>query len=116
VKRRHSGFAGVARRVHTDHGSHVEPELVQSWSDLDKLRWHAAVVEQDTGLTIEVGLSDHRIKRPGSDRWEQVHGEYRISVVRPGVYSSGMAFRFVEAWAYLNGVCDGAGRLPAPTV
>lgn len=41
-------------RIHTQHGSHIEPPLDDSWSEIDKLRWDAAVIEHDHGLRLKV--------------------------------------------------------------
>ena len=41
-------------RCTTDHGSHIEPPLDPAWSPLDRLRWLAAVVRWDAGLTLTV--------------------------------------------------------------
>lgn len=113
--RRYTGFDGLAQRIHTDHGSHIEPPLDERWSDLDKLRWQAAVAEADTGLTINVAPSKARFKPRGSDRWIDVTGEYQVTVLRPGVSSSGISLRFHQAWLYISGVVAGAGAARVPT-
>lgn len=41
-------------RVETENGSHVEPPLDPEWSNLDKLRWHLAVVLHDVGVDPEL--------------------------------------------------------------
>lgn len=104
----YTGFDGNVERIHADRGSHIEPPLDQRWSDLDKLRWHAAVAEADAGITIEVGPSQLRYKPPGSERWIERTDEFRINVALPGIYSSCISLRFYEAWTYINGAVAGA--------
>lgn len=83
----------VVRRVSNGSGSHVEPPCDDRWSDLDRLRWHAAVVALDTGLRVRV--------EPGSER-----GRFTIYVGSAGV----APLSFGTAWAYLSGVSLGADQ------
>lgn len=78
------------RRVATEGGSHIEPPFDPSWSDLDKLRWTASVVEADTGVRPVPHLEEN--------------GLYSINV---GASSFG-GFTFGSAWTFLNGVSAGA--------
>jgi hypothetical protein len=41
-------------RVEDDSGTHIEPPLDQSWSEIQKLQWAAAVAELDSGLRLRV--------------------------------------------------------------
>lgn len=41
-------------RVKTERGSHIEPALDESWTELDKLRWNAGVLKADTGVVIRI--------------------------------------------------------------
>lgn len=92
----------TVRRVGTEHGSHVEPPLEQSWSNLDKLRWHAALVEHETGITVRVVTGALSAKPLG--RWRVVPDSYSFRVGHGQIGS----FDYREAWTYLNGVADGA--------
>ena len=61
----------TVQRIHSANGSHIEPPLESDWSDLEKLRWRAAVVEHDNRLpegTIKVTEHPHNfcIQTPGS--------------------------------------------------
>lgn len=76
-------------RVKTSSGSHIEPGLVESWTDAQKLAWHAAVVAADSGLAITVSQAGHL-----------------FSVGSPGVSRNGILYR--DAWTLLNGINAGA--------
>lgn len=89
-------------RVNTDHGSHIEPPLDEAWDDYTKLRWHAAVVAHDTGLTIEV--REGGLSRLVDDEWQPVPGQYGVNVGR----NSGGAYSYDTAWTFLVGVHIGA--------
>lgn len=106
-RRRYVPFPGL-RRVHTRSGSHIEPRCSESWTDLERLRWHAAVVRADTGGVL----------------FDVEPAEYCIGGIRqPGYYD----VRFPRgscgpmtasgAWDYLNGISLGVnlGREPAPS-
>lgn len=84
-------------RVTTDHGTHIEPALDQSWTPIKKLCWHAAVVQLDTGIHIEVDFANYT--RGGKKQ----HGFYDVKV---GASTAG-PFTFQAAWSYLNGVDTG---------
>lgn len=77
----------VARRT-TDHESHIEPPLDPTWSELDKLRWQAGVVEADTGAILM--LSNHHPDRL-----------YGVSYRTPSRSSSISARPFAETWAFM---------------
>lgn len=47
----------IVTRVHTEHGSHIEPPLDPDWPLLRKLEWSAAVGTADSGLDIAVSHS-----------------------------------------------------------
>lgn len=85
-------------RIHTERGSHIEPELDTGWTEAEKLAWHAAVIAHDTGLTIR--LHDEAFTING----EPVPGMYGINV---GSHSLS-AYTYREAWTFLNGVDTGA--------
>lgn len=79
------------RRVIDPNGSHIEPPLDQSWSDLDKLRWQAAVVRVDNDGTVATVYE------------QPTPGQYGISAGRASIAS----FDFYGAWTYLNGFSHG---------
>lgn len=86
----------IVQRVTTETGSHIEPPLDQDASDLDKLRWLAAVVEHD-GCFPE-----------GTFRFSMVPGDqFGLSWSHgTGVTShSGMPFHLV--WRHLTAMLDG---------
>lgn len=97
------------RRVITTHGSHVEPPCDDSWDDLTKLRWCAAVSAMDAGLDpaqLHVGHSPANSRRAG------FRGKVRVPLpdrfyVRVGS-STGGAYTFEHAWAFLDGISTGA--------
>ncbi|MBN7381639.1 hypothetical protein IUT00_10475 [Mycobacteroides abscessus subsp. massiliense] len=85
-----------------DGGSVPVPELNQSWSDLEKLQWLAALVSGETGLTLTVGKA-----RYWSGGIPQ-RGYYSIGM-RYGLTSSSCGpYDFGSAWVYLNGIQAGA--------
>ncbi|WKW86372.1 hypothetical protein SEA_BUDSKI_96 [Gordonia phage Budski] len=87
-------------RVHTDHGSHIEPPLDQGWSELDQLRWKAGVVIEDAGVPLRITLNDDaRLSCNGVN----VPGIYGLQL---GYTSSARGFH--DMWDYLNGVRAGA--------
>lgn len=47
-------------RIVYEHGSHIVPPLEDWWSDQDRLRWKASVVEHDTGVRVPRALLDQR--------------------------------------------------------
>lgn len=73
------------RRIRTEGGTHIEPPLDPSWSNLDKLRWHVAVVKLECDLDIQVFESC---------------GLYSFMV--NGLNSPHLAYQ--HAWYYLLGV------------
>lgn len=85
-------------RVHTERGSHIEPEFDPDWPERVKLEWHAAVTAHDTGLRVEVFNAQLWV-----DDVKQ-EGLYCIAVGS----SSASAFTYREAWTYLNGISTGA--------
>lgn len=91
------------QRIHTAIGSHVEPPLDQTWSQIQKLRWHAAVVEVDNDFQ-GIEISKAHLSRRIMGRWVRVPDVYEIAVGSGG--GSG-AYTFSQAWDYLNGVSAG---------
>ncbi|OLT80124.1 Uncharacterised protein [Mycobacteroides abscessus subsp. bolletii] len=89
--------------VPTGDGGHVPvPELNQSWSDLEKLQWLAALVSGETGLTITVGKA-----RYWSGGIPQ-RGYYSIGMRYGRTASSSGPYNYGTAWVYLNGIQAGA--------
>lgn len=91
----------VVERVHTEHGSHIEPPYDEGWDDLTGLRWHAAVTEADTGVHVRVEPANYSIERHG--RWVKQQGFFCVLV---GHSSSG-PYTFDQAWKTMNGVSMG---------
>ena len=85
-------------RIHTDGGSHIEPDLDQLWPALTKLQWKAAVVAHDTGLRVAVTPSRTTIN--GIPQ----RGLYCIQVG----HGSAAPYNYDQAWSYLSGVAAGA--------
>jgi ABC-type Fe3+ transport system substrate-binding protein len=90
----------IITRVQDATGSHIEPPLDATWTDLTKLQWQAAVVAHDTGLTVQVR---DRARLNGG---RPIDGWYGISVGS----NSGSAYDFHEAWTFLTGVAVGASQ------
>ena len=86
----------VVRRIHTDTGSHIEPPLDEHASEFDRLRWHAAVVEHDTGIHVAVN------QQPKGSLWERSLFGFNVGG------SSIAAYDFRSAWTFLTGVRVGA--------
>ena len=97
-----SGFDGEVHMVRTATGGHPEPPCDESWSDLDKLRWLAALVSSKTGLRVSVHPAEQRTKIRGRGR------------VEPGLYGVNVGFAatsgqsFHSAWTLLTGIDIGA--------
>jgi hypothetical protein len=86
-----------AHMIHSDKGSKPEPPLDQSWSDLIKLKWHAALVRSETDINVTVHQQPQNY--PGSF--------YQITLTGPN-WSSCSIHTYRDAWRYLNGIQDGA--------
>jgi hypothetical protein len=95
------------KRIRTPSGSHIEPPLDQTWSDLEKLEWQAAVTSADSGMRITVTPSTS--KYWALNRWWPVKGEYDVQFPGGGTGP----FSFHEAWAYLSGISLGAELSPS---
>ena len=76
----------------------VIPPLEQSWDDLTKLHWKAAVANLDTGLNVRILEGGYWIDEVKQD------GYYSIQV---GNSSSG-PHSYRDAWKFINGVVIGA--------
>lgn len=90
-------------RVRDANGSHIEPELDESWDEIRKLQWNAAVVSHDTGLTITVHPCEDL---PGPTL-------YGLGIGDP--YKGGMtcfaARSYANAWTFLTAVGAGVEAL-----
>ena len=51
-------FWSMVRRIETERGSYVLPPFRLDWSELDKLRWQAATVRVDAGVSVTVRPSE----------------------------------------------------------
>jgi hypothetical protein len=87
-------------RVQDDTGTHIEPALDQTWDEVTKLRWHAAVVAHDTGLRIE--LHPHL--------GEDGHYQYGVNIgeIDGGGLSSFNVGAYLDAWYALTHISIGA--------
>lgn len=94
------------RRIADGSGSHIEPPLEQSWSDLEKLRWHAGVVLADTGVRVGVTTNSASHKNWRGD-WVIDRDMYSLNVGR----ASYSAYRYDDAWTFIIGVSAGAEAL-----
>jgi hypothetical protein len=87
-------------RVEDATGTHIEPPLDQTWDEETKLRWQAAVVAHDTGLTI--GLHPHH----------PTHGrtQYGITIgeINKGGQTSLSMRPYYDAWDALTHISIGA--------
>ena len=80
----------TVRRIETDTGSHVEPPIDQAWSELEQLRWKAAVTEVDGGVPVRV--------------WEMGRGRYSVQVGRSSLGAAG----FDQCWSHMSSASCGA--------
>ncbi len=88
----------IVKRVKTPMGSRIEPALDQSWYQLDRLRWWAAVATIDGGVHIEVEVSDYRVA--GIRQFGYYNVRVGDSVSGPMSYST--------AQTYITGASAGA--------
>lgn len=77
------------RRVPNARGSHIEPPLDQSWSEIQKLLWHAAVIEVDADLHLDIRETD------------------RGYLVLAAGFGSPF-YSFHDAWSRMNSLARGA--------
>lgn len=92
----------VARIVH-EGSSWIEPPLDQTWSEDERLAWHAAVVAVDTGLRVKV--------------WTGAADPRSPFVIGLGTAAAGMGssgdFDFHAASTFLSGIRVGVERMLA---
>ena len=87
----------TAHMVRTHNGHTPEPSLEQSWPDLIKLKWRAALVRNTTGTNVTVHLQP------------QGHpGDYYQITLRTSGWFSATIHTYRNAWTYLNGIEAGA--------
>lgn len=88
------GVPVEVERVFSENGmsSHIEPPLDPEWSDLQKLQWHAAIVEMDTGVKFTI-------------REQRTNGRlyYGYSYRNVGATAND----YYDMWTFLNGFSDG---------
>lgn len=99
----------VVERVATEHGSHIEPPFDESWDDLQKLQWSAAVTCVDGGFApghVRVFAGGLLRRRGFRRRAVPVPGWYSINV---GSLSMA-AYRYDEAYDVLHGIAVGAPK------
>lgn len=87
-------------RVKDATGTHIKPPLDQTWDEETKLRWHAAVVAHDTGLTV--GLHPH------ADALGRTWYGITIGEIDKGGQSSLAGGPYRDAWDLLSHVSIGA--------
>lgn len=87
-----------AHMVKTERGGWTpDPPMDESWSDLVKLKWHAALVRSKTGINVTV------------HRQPQDHqGDYYQTTLRGTGWFIVTVHTYRNAWTYLNGVEAGA--------
>lgn len=89
--------------VHTSTGSHIEPPLDQTWPDVKKLMWQAAVVRHDTGLDFTIAPASIKVGgREVQDTWD-LHAR-----TPSGGYAIFPLGGYLEAWSDLNAIRCGA--------
>lgn len=91
----------TVERVKTNNGSHIEPPFDKSWSQDEKLAWHAAVTAVDTGLSIRIFRYDYgyNLVIVGTEG-------RNASIGNPG---------YDSAWTYLSGISVGVRAVSGPT-
>lgn len=94
------------RRIEDENGSRIEPPLDPKWSHGQKLAWHAAIVEMDTGLIIRILDGQSSVKRDG--RWTPDRDVYSMTINGPRLAAGLSAMDFHTAWTYINGIDIGA--------
>jgi hypothetical protein len=103
------GFDGTVTRLGDGEGSSwttwIEPPLDNRWSDLEKLRWWAAVVSHDTGLSITVSESRKTRVTQGRTHVIRAAGDYMVDIGRKSVANTGS---FARTWDHLTGILRGA--------
>lgn len=86
------------KRIETGFGSsRIEPPFDSRWDTKEKMAWHAAVAEIDSGLTIEIYSETDVLG----------HTFFSVNVGT----SSVTATTYERAWIYINGVVTGAEQL-----
>lgn len=86
-----------AHMIHDERGSTPAPPLDQSWPDLIKLKWHAALVRSETGINLTVHLQPQ--EHPGD--------YYQITLTGPN-WATCSIHTYYDAWRYINGIDAGA--------
>ncbi|MFE8961727.1 hypothetical protein [Streptomyces iakyrus] len=87
-------------RVEDAIGRHIEPAFDSSWDEQTKLRWKAALVAHDTGLTIRL----HPHGGPGG----HIHYGLTIGEINEGGQSSLSVGPYPHAWDALTYISIGA--------
>ncbi len=97
----------IVQRVLSADGtvSHIEPRWDETWSNLEKLRWSAAVVRVDTGLHLEVDPCIVRHKPSRFSPWIDLEA-FSVRARSGASVHTGMDFQ--SAWDFLSGCAFGA--------
>lgn len=80
------------KRIETEDGSYLDPPFDEQWPALQKLQWRAAVLDEDTGVDVEI------------NEWPEGSGSFRLTAVKLDVTIEGLS----HAWDFLNGMSAGA--------
>lgn len=51
----------LVHSVEDESGAHIEPPIDTTWPELWKLRWRAAVLKDDTGMTVEAEPANYTV-------------------------------------------------------
>lgn len=95
-------------RIHTRNGSHIEPSLDESWTDLTKLSWLAAVINLDIApwrIVVRSGYGYSKWKPRGADHWIATDAQYNVGVPGAGFGMSPMTYD--GAWGWMHAFEDG---------
>lgn len=87
-------------RVQDDNGTHIEPPLDQAWDEVTKLRWHAAVVAHDIGLTVDL--------HPHLSSNGRYHYGITLGEINKGGQTSISGGTYHQAWHALTLISIGA--------
>ena len=85
------------QRIHTGRGSRIEPPLDQSWSPLEKLRWHLAVALHDAEMPPDLFM----VEEEDAPAW----GGRRYAVRWACGGMSSMSYD--RMWTLINGISLG---------
>jgi hypothetical protein len=91
--------------VRHGNGTNPEPPMDPEWSDLDKLRWKAGLIEHEIGVRIRIATGCHRFRN--GDTWITDFSQYGWSYSTPHRAISGASRSFHDMWEWMVGIVDG---------